>query len=453
MSPTEENPVFDRLLFVLSILAVAVIVLGITATVTRSAAPEDVPLREPFVVSLSLSEFQIGGNLTAPAGRVILEASNDDSTVHNLVIRGGSLRTPDFAPGESSQLDLGELGPGTFEILCDIPGHAEAGMVSTITVAAEGAEIQASPTVDTLPDFAALDASVEESMLAFPAETEGLGNQPLEPTVLADGTLEFEITASIEQWEVEPGKVVDAWTYNGQVPGPAVRVDVGDKVRVILRNELPDSTDVHWHGVRTPNSMDGVAPFTQDLIAPGETFIYEFVAERPAVGMYHAHHHGQRQVPNGMFGVFTIGEDPIPYGRTISGTTIPEDLDVALNIPMVLNDAGVIGLSLNGKSFPATEPYVVTEGDWVSIQYYNEGFQSHPMHMHQFPQLVYAKDGIPLDSPYWADTINVAPGERYSVLVNADTPGTWVWHCHILTHVEREDRMFGMVTALIVQEA
>ncbi len=61
------------------------------------------------------------------------------------------------------------------------------------------------------------------------------------------------------------------------------------------------------------------------------------------------------------------------------------------------------------------------------------------MHLHQFPQLVYAKDGIPLDNPYWADTINVAPGERYSVLFNADTVGTWVYHCHILTHVERAD--------------
>jgi len=63
---------------------------------------------------------------------------------------------------------------------------------------------------------------------------------------------------------------------------------------------------------------------------------------------------------------------------------------------------------------------------------------------------VYAKDGIPLDSPYWADTINVAPGERYSVLFNADTVGTWVFHCHILTHVERTEGMFGMVTAMIV---
>lgn len=110
----------------------------------------------------------------------------------------------------------------------------------------------------------------------------------------------------------------------------------------------------------------------------------------------------------------------------------------------------MIGYSLNGKSFPATEPYVVEEDDWIAITYYNEGLQSHPMHLHQYPQLVFAKDGFPLDDPYWADTINIAPGERYTVLLQADTLGTWVWHCHILTHVEHDDGMFGMVTALIV---
>ena len=64
---------------------------------------------------------------------------------------------------------------------------------------------------------------------------------------------------------------------------------------------------------------------------------------------------------------------------------------------------------------------------------------------------VYAKDGIPLDYPYWADTVNVSPGERYSVIYQAVDPGVWVWHCHILTHVEREEGMFGMVTAVIVE--
>jgi manganese oxidase len=75
------------------------------------------------------------------------------------------------------------------------------------------------------------------------------------------------------------------------------------------------------------------------------------------------------------------------------------------------------------------------------------------MHLHGFPQLVVARDGYPLESPYWADTINVAPGERWSVLIHARDPGVWVWHCHIISHAERDSGMFGMVTAMIVNEA
>jgi FtsP/CotA-like multicopper oxidase with cupredoxin domain len=222
-------------------------------------------------------------------------------------------------------------------------------------------------------------------------------------------------------------------------------------VRVVLKNDLPMGTDVHHHGLDLPFEMDGVAPITQDLVRPGEDFVYEFDATKPAVAMYHAHHHGQMQVPNGLFGTFIVGDLQLPRGRTISGTTVPADMKVAQEIPMVLNDAGVIGFSLNGKSFPATAPYQVRNGDWILVHYYNEGLQVHPMHLHQFPQLVVAKDGIPLDQPYFADTVLVAPGERYSVLVHADAAGTWMWHCHILNHVARDTGMFGMVTALVVQ--
>ena len=110
-----------------------------------------------------------------------------------------------------------------------------------------------------------------DSILAFPAETEGRGNQPLEPEVLADGTKRFELTASIVDWEVRPGEVVQAWAYNGMVPGPRIDLDVGDKVEVEVTNELPIGTDVHWHGIDVPNDQDGVAPLTQELISSGET--------------------------------------------------------------------------------------------------------------------------------------------------------------------------------------
>ena len=132
----------------------------------------------------------------------------------------------------------------------------------------------------------------------------------MEPVILADGTKQFDVTIAITPWEVEAGKFVEAWTYNGQVPGPAIRVDDGDRVSVTFHNELPMGTDVHFHGVRLENQMDGVAPLTQPLIEPGDSFTYTFVAVGPAVSMYHAHHHGQLQVPNGLFGTIIIGDTP-----------------------------------------------------------------------------------------------------------------------------------------------
>jgi manganese oxidase len=151
-----------------------------------------------------------------------------------------------------------------------------------------------------------------------------------------------------------------------------------------------------------------------------------------------------------MLGTIFVGDVALPAGRTVSAHPIPADVKVAQEVPLVLNDSGVIGYSLNGKSFPATAPIAAKEGDWILVHYFNEGGQIHPMHLHQFDQVVVAKDGFPLDHPYVADTVNVAPGERYSVLVHLDKPGTWVWHCHILNHVERDTGMFGMVTAVVV---
>jgi len=292
-------------------------------------------------------------------------------------------------------------------------------------------------------DFNAMDAAMEKVAKEFPATTAGHGGEPLAPVVQADGTKEFDLTAKVVDWEVAPGKLVKAWTYNGVVPAPTIKVEVGDKVRVVLKNELPESTTLHFHGVRVPNSMDGVPPYTQDPIKPGATFTYEFTAVEPAVGMYHSHHDAQVQVPNGMAGAFLIGDMPLP--ASLAGANVVETVN------MVLNDAGTIGLSLNGKSFPATEPYKLKVGQSMIVNYFNEGLTVHPMHLHQPKGYLIAKDGVPLTNPEPGDTFVVAPGERLTVLYTATDPGVWAWHCHILSHAEGPQGMFGMVTALIVE--
>jgi uncharacterized cupredoxin-like copper-binding protein len=405
----------------------------------------------PMTAAVSLTEFTISPVSVGAGGA--LQVTNQGSTVHNLAIEGTDLVTTDLGAGAAEELVLAGLEPGSYTMFCTIPGHRDAGMEAPLEVTGSGTG--AAPEEHAGHggmDYATMTESMLSTMGQFPATTEGVGNPVLEPTeVLADGTMVFDLVAGITPWERAPGDIVDAWTYNGVVPGPSIHLEVGDRAQFRVRNDLPIGTDLHLHGLDVENQFDGVAPLTQDLIEPGETFTYDYLADEVSVAMYHPHFHSQIGIPNGMFGTIFVGQLPIPRGQTVGGAAIPEDLVVAQEFPMVLNDAGVIGYSLNGKSFPATAPIAAGAGDWVLIHYYNEGTQIHPMHLHQFAQVVLAKDGFPLDNPYLADTVNVAPGERYSVLVNLDEPGAWVWHCHILPHVEGEDGMFGMVTAVIVE--
>jgi manganese oxidase len=436
--------------------ALAIVVVSVKDNGSSSVATGDASAAQ-VQVSVELSEFAISMPETIPVGAV-LAISNVGNVEHDLVVTGTSLATPVLNPGQTASLDLSSLAPGSYDVVCTVPGHEASGMRRTIVISADAtagdtvAVGHGSHGADMTPEEAALlDQKMMDTIGMFPAETEGKGNQLLEPVrVEADGTKVFELVAEIADWEVEPGRIVEAWTYNGTVPGPWIHLEVGERAKFVLTNNLPLGTDIHWHGVTVPNDQDGVAPLTQPLIMPGETFTYEFTVIEPMVAMYHAHAHGQVKVPNGMLGAFTVGSMDLPLGQTISGVQIPDEIDLALEFPMVLNDAGVIGYSLNGKSFPATEPYVVDEGDWILTHYMNEGLQVHPMHLHGMRQLVVARDGVPLDHPYWVDTLNVAPGERFTVLVHATEPGAWVWHCHVLTHVERAEGMFGMVTALIV---
>lgn len=404
----------------------------------------------PTVVEVQLSEFAITpAAMVVPPGPVQLRVTNTGTMMHNLSVPSLSKKTDDLMPGASATLDLGTLSEGAMDVLCEVAGHAGSGMVATLTVTTGAAPSVDSSTPSGLHGYAnwqEMDQAMEVRAKAYPAATAGeKGGQILAPTILADGTKEFDLTVKEVDWEVEPGKIVKAKTYNGTVPGPEIRVGVGDKVRIVVTNELNESTSVHFHGIRVPNEYDGVDPYTQAPIMPGETFVYEWTTVEPAVGIYHSHHDAQIQIPDGMFGAFIVGEMPIPDVLKAKGYT-----QVDKEVTMVLNDAGVIGLSLNGKSFPATEAYTLRVGQVMMVHYQNEGLQGHPMHLHQPVGWIIAKDGVPLLTPEPADTIWVSPGERYTVLYKGTDPGVWAWHCHILSHAEGPDGMFGMVTSLIV---
>jgi len=264
------------------------------------------------------------------------------------------------------------------------------------------------------------------------------GNE-LQPTI-EDGVKVFDIRCQEVMWDTGGGATFPALTYNGTVPGPVIRVDEGDNLRFVVTNETTQPTSIHWHGLLVPNNMDGVPFITQDPIMPGEVFTYEFTARNAGTHMYHSHLNAVEQVTSGMLGGIIINPKDTSREPVVQGDYV-----------MVLNDS-TLGFTINGKGFPYTQPIVAKLGDKIRIRYMNEGLMIHPMHLHGIPQLVFAKDGYYLPTPYMCDTLNIAPGERYDVLVDCTEPGAWAFHCHILSHAEGRDGMFGMVTALVVNE-
>lgn len=298
------------------------------------------------------------------------------------------------------------------------------------------------PTPDPAQAAAEMDAMHEQGVKDFVANL-AANNEvfwtPQMPFTMQGDTKVFEITMKPVAWQVAPDKTVDAFSYNGIVPGPEIRVTEGDKVRFNVKNELPESSSIHWHGIHLPNKMDGVPYLTQPPIKPGESFVYEFVAKPPGSHMYHSHHNAAEQVTRGLLGAFIVE----PKDKS-------KDPQYDSDYTMILNDYN-IGLTINGKSFPATGAILAKKGERIRVRFMNEGLQIHPMHLHGFYMNVFAQDGANFAQPYNCDVLNVAPGQRFDAIIQADEPGAWAFHCHILTHAESPHGMFGMVTALIVE--
>ncbi len=272
----------------------------------------------------------------------------------------------------------------------------------------------------------------------------GYGNQVITPTLDGD-TKVFDMTVDeISHQITATMDPVDALGFNATWPGPQLRVIEGDKVRAVFRNNLHESTGIHFHGQDVPNAMDGVPFVTQPPILPGESFTYEFTANPAGSHMYHSHHNATDQVGRGLLGAFIV-EPADPAQRYDAKYGATQD------IIWISNDA-FGGFTINGRQFPATAPIVAQLGEVIVIRFMNEGVMMHPWHVHGMPMRIVARDGYPLGSAeFTCDTLGVNPGERWDAVITCDNPGAWAFHCHILTHAEGPRGMFGMVTALIVQ--
>jgi FtsP/CotA-like multicopper oxidase with cupredoxin domain len=261
------------------------------------------------------------------------------------------------------------------------------------------------------------------------------------PWRMNQGVKEFHLVAEPVLRELAPGMKAHLWGYNGQSPGPTIEVVEGDRVRIFVTNKLPEHTSIHWHGQRLPNGMDGVSGLTQKAIAPGKTYVYEFVARRPGTFMYHPHADEMTQMAMGMMGFWITH----PKSRHPQISEVDRDFCFLLNAfdiepgsatPKIMTMLDFNLWCWNSRVFPGIDTLNVRLGDRVRIRVGNLTMTNHPIHLHGHEFEVTGTDGGPVPrSARWPEvTTDVAVGQMRQIEFLADEPGDWAFHCHKSHH-------------------
>ena len=264
------------------------------------------------------------------------------------------------------------------------------------------------------------------------------------------GIKEFRFKATESQVNLGGNSNFTALTYNGQIPGPEIRVKEGETIRVILENDLSEATTIHWHGIPLQNQMDGVPGLTQKAVKPGQNFIYEFKA-RPA-GTFFYHSHAKYQLDQGLYGPLIIESAKSEIGYDREYTLTLEDWVMrdgggtarTLRRPPIAHMHGRMdrrpsygpsegplwepvydGYAVNGRTGDAIEPLVVSRGDRVRLRLINaSSATTYFLRLSGHRLNITHTDGNPI-RPVETDVLRIGMGERYDVMFVADNPGHW----------------------------
>ena len=272
---------------------------------------------------------------------------------------------------------------------------------------------------------------------------------PQLPFRMDGGVKEFHLIAEPVKQELMPGKVIDLWGYNGSAPGPTIQVNQGDRVRIIVDNHLPEPTSMHWHGFEIPFAMDGAPGSSQDPIAPGGRFVYEFTLHQAGTFFYHSHMAMQEMM--GMIGAF------IMHPKEAYEPAVDQDFALILQEYAVLPNNPVPNsmnmefnwLTLNGKSGPATTPILVRLNDRVRLRFINLGMDHHPIHLHGHTFVITGSEAGRQPQAAWGpkNTALVGVAEACDVEFVANNPGDWMIHCHLPHHMMNQmSSMVGPMT-------
>jgi FtsP/CotA-like multicopper oxidase with cupredoxin domain len=242
--------------------------------------------------------------------------------------------------------------------------------------------------------------------------------------------LEFDFDAHVANIEYAPGETIDAFTYNGVLPGPLIRAKVGDRVIVHFSNHLPQPTTVHWHGLRVPIEMDGVPGVSQDEVKPGEAFTYDFILRDAGLYWYHPHVMSAAQVGFGLYGAILV-DDPNDGVVKPDGSKFRERVlvisDIAIDLPGMFEDpeSGGSGgmafgrdgnhLLVNGRVMPNFSGRAGETERWRVVNTAKSRYFEIDLGSGKFTLI--GVDGGLQEFPTEHDTLVLAPGERADVLV------------------------------------
>ncbi|WP_010270957.1 multicopper oxidase family protein [Paenibacillus senegalensis] len=232
----------------------------------------------------------------------------------------------------------------------------------------------------------------------------------------------FTLVAEKKTIELSSGKTIEAWTYNGQVPGPELVVNQGDLVEVtIVNRDIEQGVTLHWHGIDVPNAEDGVAGMTQDAVLPGESFTYRFVVEEVGSHWYHSHQVSSIQVQKGLFGSFVIlPEHQEPAPNSLDITTMAHDW---------IEGHETVATTLD--NFDTVRHETVAPGTEMRIRLVNSSSLTKIFGLHGTAYTIAAIDGYDLNEPGQLSDVllEIGGGGRYDVTFTMpDTPVTLQLH-------------------------
>lgn len=252
------------------------------------------------------------------------------------------------------------------------------------------------------------------------------------------GVKEFHLHPQPVKRELLPGYFMDFYGYNGTMPGPVIEVFQGDRIRVIVHNELPEPTTVHWHGVELPAKEDGVEFLTQDAIPPGKSYTYEFTLHQTGTFFYHSHFAMQEAF--GTIGLLIvhprIAFDPVvdrDFALIFQNFTIRPNQTISDSWAMEWN-----WHTINGRSGPYTTPLVVRHGERVRIRLLNfSPEQHHPLHFHGHTFWLTGTEAGRIPPSAWIPRNTTLTGVAMVQEIEfiAFNPGDWMLHCHMVHHM------------------